>query len=218
MPSPTLIIASHNPAKRREFEQLLGHVGVSLLDLAGFARAPRVAEEGDTYLANARLKALTIARFTHLPALADDSGLEVDALGGAPGVRSARFGSDVRAQESGHGNSVFGGEKADHDNIVVLLDRLRNVPDSERTARFRCVIVVAHPDGRELCGEGTCEGMITRTPRGAGGFGYDPVFYYPPAGATFAQMSGVDKDRVSHRAEALRSLRSGLLSFLTGAA
>ena len=215
MTSPTLVIASHNPGKRGEFEQLLGRIGVALLDLTAFPLAPTVAEEGNTYLANARLKALTIARFTQLPALADDSGLEVDALSGAPGVRSARFSAEKERRASNVSSEVLERGKIDDENTMLLLERLQGVPDPQRTARFRCVIVVAHPDGRELIGDGTCEGVITRAPLGGGGFGYDPVFYYPPAESTFAEMRRVDKDSVSHRAQACGSIRSRLLPFLT---
>ncbi len=206
MTSPTLLIASRNAGKVREFAELLSHLRLDLRDLSVFPGAPSVTETGDTYLANARCKALTLARFTGLPTLADDSGIEVDALDGAPGVRSARFAYDQGGQPAEGG--------VDRDNTALLLERLQTVPDDQRTARFRCVIVVSRPDGRELIGDGTCEGLITRTPSGHAGFGYDPVFYYPPAGATFAEMGTAEKQRVSHRARACRAIEAFILPFL----
>ena len=199
MANRVLVVATHNLGKRREFHQLLRHLSLDLLDLTGFPNAPTVAEHGDTYQANARLKAISAAQTTGRPALADDSGLEVDALGGAPGVRSARF---------------AGPDQADQDNIRLLLERLRDVSDQQRTARFRCVIVVAHPDGRELCAEGTCAGVITREVRGANGFGYDPVFLHPATGSTFGEMSAERKLQASHRAAACRQLERNLLEFI----
>jgi XTP/dITP diphosphohydrolase len=197
-----LVVATLSAGKRRELAALLGHLGLTLVDLSAFPEAPPVAEDADTYLANARAKAVAASRHTGLPALADDSGLEVDALGGAPGVRSARF--------AGEGAS-------DDENVALLLERLRGVPDAARTARFRCVIVVARPDGGELVAEGTCEGRITTEARGRGGFGYDPVFFHPPSGATFAELDAEAKQRVSHRAAACRALEPQLLAFLSAA-
>jgi XTP/dITP diphosphohydrolase len=195
----TLLLATHNPGKVREFTRLLRDVGVVLRDLRSFGNVALPPEDGDTYLDNARTKALAAARATNLPAMADDSGLEVDALNGAPGVLSARFG---------------GVAAADADRVALLLQRLRDVPTERRTTRFRCVLVVAHPDGRTLRHEGTCEGHLTTEPCGVSGFGYDPIFYYPPAGCTFAQMHPDDKNAVSHRAKAVESLRPHLLDFL----
>jgi XTP/dITP diphosphohydrolase len=199
MSGARLVVASRNPGKVRELRELLRGAPVEILGLDAHPRVPAVAEEGDTYLDNARAKARAAAHFTGLPALADDSGLEVDALGGAPGARSARFAGEAAS---------------DADNVSLLLERLRGVPAARRTACFRCVLVVARPDGTELTAEGICEGLIALAPRGANGFGYDPVFYYPPAGATFAEMRVADKDRVSHRAAACRRLVESLPSFL----
>jgi len=193
-----LVVATQNAGKLREYRALLADLGIELRSLSDVGDAPDVAEIGDTYLTNARAKACALAAHCRLPALADDSGLEVDALGGAPGVRSARFASDAgRALHS----------SVDAANRALLLERLRGVPDQRRTARFRCVIVVAHPDGRELVAEGSCEGSIVQTPRGSGGFGYDPVFLYPPLQRTFAELTAEEKDRVSHRALAVERLR-----------
>jgi XTP/dITP diphosphohydrolase len=193
-----LLIATQNAGKLREYRALLGDLEVELRSLADVVAAPPVDEVGDTYLANARAKAQAVAAHCGLPALADDSGLEVDALGGAPGVRSARFAADAIP------GGVPGDERA---NLALLLERLRGVPDERRGARFRCTIVVAHPDTSELVAEGSCEGVITPAPRGSAGFGYDPVFFYPPLGRTFAELTPAVKDQVSHRARAVERLR-----------
>jgi XTP/dITP diphosphohydrolase len=199
---PTLLLATHNAGKVREFTRLLRGIAVVLRDLRSFTHVVLPPEDGDTYLDNARTKALAAARATSLPAMADDSGLEVDALDGAPGVLSARF---------------AGVTASDADRVALLLQRLRDVPTERRTARFRCVLVVAHPDGRALCREGTCEGHLTTEPCGVSGFGYDPIFYYQPAGCTFAQMDPAAKNAVSHRAKAVENLRPHLLDFLRDA-
>ena len=199
-----LVVATGNAGKVREIAELLDGLGLELLALSEFPGAPAVAETADSYLGNARAKARAAALHTGLPALADDSGLEVDALGGAPGVRSARFAAD---------NACGDG---DADNVALLLRRLESVADADRRARFRCAIVVATADGRELAAEGTCEGSIARQPAGSGGFGYDPVFYYPPLGATFAEIDAADKRTVSHRAAACRALRDRLPAVVGG--
>ena len=199
MMRPALVLATRNAGKCRELGGLLAGVPIDLRDLRDFRSAPEVAEDGDTYLANARTKAHAAARHTRLAALADDSGLEVDALAGEPGVRSARF---------------AGVHASDDQNVALLLDRLRGVPAEERTARFRCVIVVARPDGRELVGEGSCTGVITAERRGEQGFGYDPVFLDPASGYTFAEMSEEEKARLSHRTRACAALLSRLVPFL----
>jgi XTP/dITP diphosphohydrolase len=191
-------VATRNAGKKREFDRLLAGPGIELEDLNQHPSAPEVEETGDSYLANALLKARQIARHTGLPALADDSGLEVDALGGAPGVHSVRF----------------AGSRPDGDNIALLLTRLQSVSEQERTARFRCVLVVAKPDGSHISAEGTCEGRITTAPRGRGGFGYDPVFFYAPAACTFAELDAAEKNRVSHRANACTELRAKIAPFL----
>jgi XTP/dITP diphosphohydrolase len=194
-----LLVATRNVGKRREFEALLAGLDLELVDLAAFPDAPEVPEEHATYEANARDKALTLARHCGVPALADDSGLEVDALGGAPGVRSARF---------------AGAAGTDADNVALLLQRLRGVPEAQRAARFRCAVVVARPDGRTLVAHGSCEGRIAHAPRGTGGFGYDPVFLYLPARCSFAELAPALKNQVSHRAAACQDLRLRLRAFL----
>ncbi len=198
---PALLIATTNAGKFREFAELLGGLPIALKSLAQFDSAPEVAEDGATYTANALHKALTVARWSGCSALADDSGLEVDALHAAPGVHSARYAGP--AQDSAA-------------NIAKLLAALEGVPLAQRTARFRCVIAVARPGGATLTAEGICQGVIIETPRGSGGFGYDPVFLYPPLDQTFAEIPAAVKNRLSHRARACERLRAHLLSFLRG--
>jgi XTP/dITP diphosphohydrolase len=159
---------------------------VRMLDEFSGARAPEETE--DSYRGNALLKARAAAGFSGLLALADDSGLEVDALGGLPGVRSARFG---------------GPGLDDAGRCRRLLEVLREVPDEQRTGRFRCVIAVVEPHGREDVVDGVVEGVILTAPRGKGGFGYDPLFFYPPLGRTLAELSETEKAAVSHRGRAL---------------
>jgi XTP/dITP diphosphohydrolase len=154
-----------------------------------------VTESGDTYEENARLKALAYAKLSGLTTLADDSGLEVDALDGAPGVRSARF---------------AGQAAGDADRVGLLLTRLEGVPGERRTARFKCVIAIASPEGSvEIC-RGECEGIIALGPSGASGFGYDPVFFIPEAGKTMAELPMEAKNRISHRARASQQARDVL--------
>lgn len=200
MHHPSLVIATTNRGKFREFSQLLAPLPLRLHSLAELPRAPAVAEDGLTYAANASLKAITIAQWSGCATLADDSGLEVDALGGAPGLHSARYAGPSQDTQA---------------NIRKLLAALRDVPPAERTARFRCVIVVATPDGATLAAEGTCEGRIAEAPRGDGGFGYDPVFFHVPLGLTFAEIPPAAKNRLSHRAEACASLCQDLTGFLS---
>ncbi len=199
MVRPTLLIATANPGKFREFRAMLSEVPVRLVSLEALPDAPVVVEGEDSYLANARLKATTIARWSGCVTLADDSGLEVDALGGAPGVRSARYAGVEQDAEA---------------NVRRLLAALAAVPWAARTARFRCVVVVAAPDGAALTAEGTCGGYVLEGPRGCAGFGYDPVFFYPPAGRSFAELTGEEKDRVSHRGRASAAVRGRLMGFL----
>lgn len=192
-----LILATRNAGKAKEFSTLLAGLRLDLESLETHPEAPDVEESGDTYEANAHAKALATARACGAPALADDSGLEIDALQGRPGVHSARF--------SG------AGEKG---NIERVLTELHNVPDAKRTARFRCVLVVAKPDGRTLTAEGTCEGRIARAPSGARGFGYDPIFIDAASGQTFADLPPEKKNRISHRGRACHALRDRLLEWL----
>jgi XTP/dITP diphosphohydrolase len=183
-----IVLATQNNHKIQELTAIFTkHFGdkytfVSMKD-AGFEGD--VAETGFTFEENARIKAITVCNHTGLITFADDSGLEVDALGGRPGVYSARY----------------GGENTSYDEkISLLLSELENVPDEKRTARFVSVFCCAFPDGREcITARGECEGIILRERRGDGTFGYDPVFYYPPLGKTFAQLDTNEKNTVSHR-------------------
>jgi XTP/dITP diphosphohydrolase len=191
-----LVVATANPHKAEEIGAVLGASGADLELVPRPADVPDVAETGTTLLDNARLKAEALRDATGLAALGEDTGLEVDALGGAPGVRSARF----------------AGERAgDADNVAKLLGDVAAVHRASRTARFRTVVVVAWPDGTELVATGTVEGVIVEEPRGTSGFGYDPVF--APAGGkgrTFAELTADQKHAISHRGRALRALAAQL--------
>jgi XTP/dITP diphosphohydrolase len=191
-----LVLATANPDKAREITEVLRDAGVAIELLPRPADVDEVEETGATLEENARLKAVALCEATGLPALADDTGLEVDALGGAPGVRSARFaGDDVTYA----------------DNVNKLLDVLRDHPPGERTARFATVAIARFPDGREVAALGTVDGTIATAARGDGGFGYDPVFTPDEGdGRTFAEMSAAEKHEVSHRGRAFRTLADGL--------
>jgi XTP/dITP diphosphohydrolase len=187
-----IVLGTGNPGKVRELEELVRDWGpIDIVSLAAFADARCPAETGSTYRENALLKAKAVADATGLPALGDDSGLEVDALGGEPGMHSARY---------------AGPAATDADRIRKLLGALTGVPADRRTARFRCVVALAWPDGREETAEGTCEGRIAAVPSGSLGFGYDPVFIADELGITCAAASPAEKARVSHRARAVRAL------------
>jgi XTP/dITP diphosphohydrolase len=189
MPRHKLVCATANPHKTDEIRAILGD-GVELLPRP--AGVPDVVEDGDTLRDNARLKAQALCAATGLAAVADDTGLEVDAIDGAPGVHSARFAGD---------------RATDADNIAKLLAELRIRPGAPRTARFRTVALVARPDGTEVVADGVMEGRIVDSPRGRGGFGYDPVFVPDDGdGRTLAEMSPEEKNAVSHRGRAFRAL------------
>jgi XTP/dITP diphosphohydrolase len=192
-----LILATFNRGKARELVELLGDVPFDVRLLADYPGAVAPEETETTYRGNALLKARAAARLTGAWVLGDDSGLEVDALGGAPGLRSARYG---------------GPGLDDAGRCALLLKALRDVPDDRRTARFRCVIAIVDPEGCESVVEGVAEGAITHAPRGTGGFGYDPLFYYPPLGQTFGELSDAEKSHVSHRARAAALARRVLTS------
>ena len=185
---PRLVLASANPDKVSEITEVLG----GLVDLDPRPEGlPDILEDGDTLEANARLKALAVCEATGRAAVADDTGLEVDALDGAPGVHSARFAGDDASYT---------------DNLDRLLIELDGIPDGRRTARFKTVALVRYPDGREVMATGTVEGTIAGRPSGAGGFGYDPVFVPVEGdGRTFAEM-GDEKHSLSHRGRAFRTL------------
>lgn len=188
--SATLVIATRNVGKLAEIQSLLSGYPVKLLSLDDFGPIPKIPEEGETFDDNAYQKASMVSRILGLPALADDSGLVVEALNGAPGVHSARYGGD---------------ELSDADRCRLLLHNLNGI--TNRRAAFVCVISIAVPTGPALTYEGRCEGTVTTEMRGQNGFGYDPVFFYPPLGKTFAEMTAAEKNAVSHRAMALNEMR-----------
>ncbi|HVP06529.1 MAG TPA: XTP/dITP diphosphatase [Candidatus Acidoferrum sp.] len=194
-----LVLATNNRDKIREIRQVLEDLPVTILTADDYLEFPDPEETGTTLAENAILKARAIANFTDLPALADDTGLEVDALDGAPGVYSSRYAGE---------NVTY------KDNYTKLLVKLAGIPHDKRTARFRCVMAVAWPEGKVETVEGVSEGFIADTVEGTGGFGYDPVFYYPPLGKRFSQMSLEEKNQVSHRGIALRKVRDLLIAHL----
>ena len=184
-----LVLATRNEGKMKEFQQILQGFPVEIKNLNDFGPIPEVEENGATFDDNAYKKASFTAKVLGVPAIADDSGLVVEALGGAPGVKSARY---------------AGEHATDEDNIAKLLQEMAGKVD--RRAAFECVISIAVPSGPALTYEGRCEGEIVAEPRGASGFGYDPIFYYPEYGKTFAEISPEEKNRVSHRGRALREV------------
>ena len=186
-----LVIATRNPGKVREIQQILSGLGVRWRSLEDFGEIAEPDETGTTFGENARIKALYYAERTSCLVLADDSGLEVDAMGGRPGIESARF---------------AGEHKSDADNNARLIRELRDVPEAQRSARFRCVVALAEPGLVLIDAEGSIEGRIVEKPRGTNGFGYDPHFFIPECGATTAELSPDQKSRISHRGRALRAL------------
>jgi XTP/dITP diphosphohydrolase len=189
-----LVVATLNPGKLAEFAEALRGM-FEVVDLASLGGVSEVEETGATFEANARLKAEAYSTLTDLPLVADDSGIEVDALGGAPGVQSARWG---------------GPALDDPGRNRALLDALRDVPPAARSARFRCVLAVALAGRTLAVFDGVVEGFVAEAPRGGGGFGYDPVFFHPPTGGTFAELTRAEKQRFSHRGQAIASLLRAL--------
>jgi len=189
---PRLLLATNNPGKAAEFRQLLEGCGWELVTPADIGLELEVEERGQGYAENATMKALEFARASGLVTLADDSGLEVDALGGRPGPLSARYG---------------GSDLSDEQRVERLLGELEGVPDERRTARFRAVIALARATGEVELAEGAVEGRIGHEPRGANGFGYDPVFALPGRGLTTAELPPDEKNAVSHRGAAARKAR-----------
>lgn len=186
---PRILVATNNAGKLEELHALLLPAGWTPVHPAGLGLALEVAETGTTYAENAALKATAFARAAQLIALADDSGLEVDALDGRPGIYSARYG---------------GAGTPPAEQIRLLLGELDGVAEPRRTARFRSVVVIATPDGQRWQAEGVVEGRIARDPHGANGFGYDPIFLLPELGRTMAELSDTEKNAISHRARAIR--------------
>ena len=197
MAALTLVMATRNPGKVREMAELLRDLKVRLLSLNDFPEFPEIPEEGTTFAENAAAKAQAVASRTGLPSLADDSGLEVEALGGRPGVFSARYAQDRTA----------GRTPSDEDNWRKLLDELRDVPLEERQASFVCEIALAWPNGRLVTARGELPGSIALKPRGSRGFGYDPVFWVEEYKATVAELDLAVKNRISHRGKALQKLK-----------
>jgi len=191
-----LLLATNNKGKVREYKSLLREIPFEIVTPSELGITTEVDETGSSFEENARLKAATLAAASGLLTLADDSGLEVDALGGEPGVLSARY--------AGEGAS-------DIDRINYLLARLKDVPGEKRTARFRCVIAIAAPDGTVETCSGECQGVIATEPRGNNGFGYDPIFYVPELGKTMAELTPEEKNKISHRAKATEKAREALM-------
>jgi len=192
----TLVLATHNPDKQAEMNAVLSDLGLDVIGLDQYPEIDDIPENGTTLLENALIKAHAVHLKTGFPALADDTGLEVDALHGAPGVYSARFaGEDATYQ----------------DNVKKLLSVMAGVSRQNRTARFRTVVALIDSD-TELWTEGIIEGLITRDQRGSGGFGYDPIFEAADTGKTFSEMSAAQKNEISHRARALQKMRKKLIT------
>ncbi len=196
-----IVVATRNRGKLREIGEALDGLPLKLHSLDEFPDAPEVVEDGDSFLANAQKKAREIAAHTGMKALADDSGLVVDALDGAPGIFSARY---------------AGAGATDESNNQKLRADLAEVPAAARAARFVCVMALCSPDGEVVVAEGAAEGEIIDEPRGDNGFGYDPIFFYPPLGLTFAELPSEEKHQVSHRGQALRALYAQLQGTRTG--
>jgi XTP/dITP diphosphohydrolase len=196
-----LLVGTTNAGKLVEIERILSGFDLELQPLTDIRDAPEVVEDGLTYRDNAIKKARTIASWSGQLTLADDSGLEVEALGGEPGVHTARFG--------GPGLSPL-------ERCLYLLERLRDVPDSQRQAVFRCVVVLMDAAGQMIVRQGACHGLIGHELRGEGGFGYDPLFWLPEHGCTFAELSAAQKDASSHRAKALRALVPAITALARG--
>lgn len=194
-----LLIATTNPGKLREIKLILKDLPLEIVSLKDLNIEKSVREQGETFEENAILKAATHGRMTGLLTMGEDFGLEVDALGGKPGVLSARY-----------------CKGSDEDRCKLVLKNLQNVPDRRRTARFRCVVAVFNPENNEIkTYEGIIGGRIIREPRGENGFGYDPVFYVPELGKTVAQLSLEEKNKVSHRGKALRRAKELLLQLIS---
>lgn len=186
-----VVIATNNPGKAKEFEALFHSKGYTIKTLKDYPEIPEILENGATFEENALIKARTVSNFLHTLVLADDSGLKVDALGGEPGIYSARY--------SGVGAT-------DQTNNAKLLENLAGVPLTKRTGQFHCTLALVSADNRELVVQGEVEGVLLEEPRGTNGFGYDPLFYIPSEGKTMAELSPSEKNSMSHRAVALQNL------------
>ena len=191
------VLATHNPGKLKEMREILGGLGVEVVSPGDLGITVDVEETGATFAENAMLKAKAVCKAANLPAIADDSGLCVDALNGGPGVYSARYG---------------GGELDDRGRCMLLLSSMRGQPT--RAAHFACAIACAFPSGRTLTAEGRCDGTIAFAPMGENGFGYDPVFFVPEKAKTFAQLTDGEKNEISHRGKALAAFAKKLAGYL----
>jgi XTP/dITP diphosphohydrolase len=188
-----VIIATKNPGKAREFEHIFAPRGIMVKTLLDFPEIEDVEETGISFEDNAILKAESVAEQLNRVVIGDDSGLVVDALDGSPGIYSARY---------------AGEQKDDQANIDKVLAELQGVPEEDRTARFYCALAVAIPEGKTMTVSGTCEGLILAERRGSNGFGYDPIFFVPEKGLAMAELSSDEKNKISHRANALKELES----------
>ena len=194
-----IIIATKNKGKAKDFEALFGPLGYKVLTLHDVAEEMDVEETGSTFEENALLKATALADHLQTMVISDDSGLEVDALDGRPGIYSARY---------------AGEEKSDEANIDKVLEELKDVEEADRTARFVCAIAVASPTMEPVTVRGTCEGVIARERKGSNGFGYDPIFFVPSENKMMAELSAEEKGAISHRGNALKKLSSKLTDFI----
>ena len=202
----SILVATTNPGKMAELSAMLD-LDIDWLSLADFPDAPDVAEDGHTFEANAQKKALTYAKTTGCWTIADDSGLVIDALDGAPGVKSARFSGEPTKDKNSR-------TLLDNNNMAKVLELLKDVPTEKRTARFVCSLCLASPDKILIETKGTFEGLITQSPAGCNGFGYDPIFYVPTLGKTVAQLTADEKNAISHRGGAIGKLKPILADLL----
>ena len=185
-----VVLASKNPHKLVEINKITEKFGIELVLQSELGIDIDVEENGTTFEENSYIKAEAVMKASGLPALADDSGIAVDALNGEPGIYSARYGFDDSLD--------------DHGRMMLLLKNTEHVPDGQRQAKFVCVITMVTPEGQTIQARGEVHGQLTREPRGENGFGYDPIFYYPPAGCTTAELPPEEKNAISHRANALK--------------
>jgi XTP/dITP diphosphohydrolase len=196
-----IVIGTHNKNKKEEIRKILNGMSLPLLDLEDFGDAPDIIEDGITFEENAAKKALQLAGFCNMCVMADDSGLEIDALDKRPGVLSSRYCGEATGYE---------------EKCLKLFEELKGVPFDKRTARFRCAIALAEPEKLHFVVEASCEGLINTEPLGRNGFGYDPIFYVPEYKQTMAELESDVKNRISHRALALKLFKERLENFMKG--
>ena len=189
------LIATGNPHKAEAIRRIFDGLGMDFVDLSSFPEVQEPIEDGETFLENALIKSRYYCKATGLAAMADDSGLEVDALDKQPGIHSARF---------------AGPDSPHSEKMAKILELIKDVPQEKRTGRFRCVAAVTYPDGREFHSDGSMEGTIAQEAFGSGGFGYDPIVYLPAQGKTVAELTDLEKDAISHRGVACRALLTKL--------